>query len=132
MYKIYFLIATGRCTASSCLNGGSCFNTGNDFICLCKPQFSGPTCALQSPVTTPNPTTPSSKYIFHTIMKIILFSKLLILVHQIHVKMVVHALNMVIALYAFAHLNTQVKYVIRLKQQQHPQSLHQAVRNFLF
>jgi len=55
MYKIYFLIATGRCTASSCLNGGSCYNTGNDFICLCKPQFSGPTCALQSPVTTPNP-----------------------------------------------------------------------------
>jgi hypothetical protein len=35
-------------------------------------------------------------------------------------------------LYAFAQLNTQVKYVMRLKQQQHPQSLHQTVRSFIF
>jgi hypothetical protein len=132
MYKIYFLIAGGRCTSNSCLNGGTCYNTGNDFICLCKPQFSGPTCAMQASVTTPNPTTSSSKYIFHTIMKIILFSKLLTLVHQIHVKMVVHVINIVLALYAFAQLNTQVKYVMRLKQQQYPQSLHQTVRSFIF
>lgn len=54
------------------------------------------------------------------------------LVYQIHVIMVVHAIDMVIVLYVFAHPNTQVKYVIWLKLQQHHQLLHQAVRSFLF
>jgi hypothetical protein len=48
------------CASNPCLNGGQCFNTGNTFICLCRQQFSGPTCAVQSVVTTPFPTTPSS------------------------------------------------------------------------
>jgi len=130
MYKIYCLIALGSCTSSSCLNGGSCFNTGNDFICLCKPQFSGPTCSLQNAVTTPLPTTPSSKYNFHIAKKIISFSKVLILVHQIHVIMVVHVINMAMILYVFAQLNTQVKNVIWLKLHRHQRSLHQIVCSF--
>ncbi len=71
--KVYFLIVSSGCASNPCLNGGQCFNTGNTFICLCRQQFSGPTCAVQSVVTTPFPTTPSSKYIFHIIMKIILY-----------------------------------------------------------
>jgi len=50
----------GGCLPNPCLNGGACFNTGNDFICLCKQQWSGPTCNVASSVTTTVATTSSS------------------------------------------------------------------------
>ena len=56
-----FLIALGRCTSTSCLNGGTCYNTGNDYICVCPPQYTGPSCSQQMVVTTASSTTSLSK-----------------------------------------------------------------------
>jgi Notch-like protein len=44
---------TGDCSSRPCLNGGSCYNNGNSFICVCTSQFTGPTCnAIKNPTTT--------------------------------------------------------------------------------
>jgi len=47
----------GSCSLSPCLNGGSCYTTGNTFICLCRPDWSGLTCNVPTSVTTPAPST---------------------------------------------------------------------------
>jgi hypothetical protein len=55
-------ISTGgpsSCSSSPCLNGGTCYNTGNGFVCLCTPQYSGLTCSIQNSATTPFTTTAS-------------------------------------------------------------------------
>ena len=72
-----FLIATGRCTSNSCSNGGSCYNTGNNFICLCPTQYTGPTCSVPSSQSTASPTTASSKeyFLFNILIKVVLFSQ---------------------------------------------------------
>ncbi len=80
------MIASGDCSSNPCLNGGSCFNTGNSFVCLCRQEFSGPTCSFQTSVTTPALTTATSKFIFqYDDGYNFYFSKVLALVHQIHV-----------------------------------------------
>ncbi|UJR20718.1 hypothetical protein I4U23_023840 [Adineta vaga] len=48
----------GSCSTKPCLNGGSCFNTGDSFVCLCNQLWTGPTCAISNPATIT--TTPSS------------------------------------------------------------------------
>ncbi|CAF0814508.1 unnamed protein product [Rotaria sordida] len=45
------------CSLNPCLNGGSCFNIGNTFVCSCKQEWSGPTCSILNSMTTPAPTT---------------------------------------------------------------------------
>ncbi|CAF0793449.1 unnamed protein product [Adineta ricciae] len=48
----------GNCANRPCSNGGSCFNTGNSFVCLCSPQWTGATCSSPNVATTTVATTP--------------------------------------------------------------------------
>jgi hypothetical protein len=50
----------GSCSSSPCLNGGQCYNTGNSFICLCRPDWTGLTCNSPTSATTPPSSTSPS------------------------------------------------------------------------
>ena len=43
LLQLSFII-TNLCSTFPCLNGGTCSNTQNSFLCMCAPGFSGITC----------------------------------------------------------------------------------------
>ncbi|CAF3317293.1 unnamed protein product [Rotaria socialis] len=45
------------CATNPCLNGGSCYATGNSALCLCKQGWSGQFCSVQNVITTTIATT---------------------------------------------------------------------------
>ncbi|CAF3411896.1 unnamed protein product [Rotaria sp. Silwood1] len=51
---------SGACSTNSCLNGGSCFNIGNTFICLCQQGWTGPRCDTSFSTILQTSTIPSN------------------------------------------------------------------------
>jgi hypothetical protein len=49
----HFLAVTKACTSNPCFNGGSCFNNGSGFLCVCRSPWSGPTCTSVSTTAPP-------------------------------------------------------------------------------
>ncbi len=48
------------CSPNPCNNGGTCYKHGSSYVCLCKSQYSGPTCTSAATTVTPPVTSPGS------------------------------------------------------------------------